>query len=125
MNTHPLIQDCTKVTGLSSTQVAGAIGLVLSKLQENIPQADFQKIKSSIPDVQNLIQQAPPTKKGFLGNLAGSVGGDKAKLLMEVSQGLSKLGIPTSEQKPLAKALSASVEKHYPELQPVFEKLAG
>ena len=123
MNTHPLIQDCTEVTGLSSTQVAGAIGLVLSKLKENISPVDFQKIESSIPGVQDLIQQAPATKKGFLGKLAGSVGGDKAKLFMEVSQGLSKLGIPTSEQKPLANALSASVEKNYPELKPVFESL--
>jgi hypothetical protein len=69
-----------------------------------------------IPDAEALIKQAPEIKSGLLGGLANSLGGDKAKALLDINKGLSQLGIPTSKQKELADTLKNSVAKHYPDL---------
>lgn len=122
---HPLIQDCVSKTGLSADQVSGALGLVLTKLEEVLPPEDVQTVRTTIPDAGELMTLAPKARKGLLGKLAGSVGGDRARLLMELSRGLSGLGIPSSQHRPLADALTASVECHYPQLRPVFERITG
>ena len=125
MSQHPLLHDCMQDTGLQEQQVRSAIGLIITKLEHVLPKSDIETLRSTIPEVDGWKKEAPKPKKGFLGKLAGSVGGDRAKLLMEISQGLSTLGIPVSQQKPLAHSLADSLERHYPQLKPVFEKLAG
>ncbi len=122
---HPLLHDVVSKTGLTPAQVSGALGLVLTKLEEVLPQEDVQTVRQTIPDAGKLMALAPKARKGLLGKLAGSVGGDRARLLMELSQGLSRLGIPTSQHRTLADALTASVEQHYPQLRPVFERVTG
>jgi hypothetical protein len=71
------------------------------------------------------MQRAPAPKKSLFGGMAGAMGGEKAKRIAELSQGLSQIGIPVSKHRPLAHALAASAERHYPELKETFEQAIG
>jgi hypothetical protein len=116
MINHPIVQDLIKYAGLNETQAAGAVGLVLGQLRKYVQPGDFATLLKFIPDAEALIKQAPEIKSGLLGGLANSLGGDKAKALLDINKGLSQLGIPTSKQKELADTLKNSVAKHYPDL---------
>jgi hypothetical protein len=116
MINHPIVQDLIKYAGLNETQAAGAVGLVLGQLRKYVQPGDFATLLKFIPDAEALIKQAPEIKSGLLGGLANSLGGDKAKALLDINIGLSQLGIPTSKQKELADTLKNSVAKHYPDL---------
>lgn len=116
MLNHPIIQDLIKSENLTEKQATGALGLVLEQLKKHLPGSQFQLIANLIPDVQNLIAQAPDTSSGFLGGFANALGGEKGQILMTLSKGLGKLDIPLNQQKSIAQTLKASVEKHYPDL---------
>ena len=114
-----LIDEVVSVTGLPVPQVEGAVGLALTKLQELLSEADFQMVRTTLPEADRLISLAPAVKKGFLNYIAGN----RTGVLLELSQALRQLGIPTEKHKPLAKALGATVETQHPELVPLFEKI--
>lgn len=118
---NPLVQDLIKSLDLNEHQAAGAIGLVLSQLRKYLPLADFATLQKFMPDIENLIKQAPEVHASFLGGLANSLGGDKAKALLEINKGLNKLNIPTRKQKELADTLKSSVARHYPDLAALIE----
>lgn len=116
-----LVDDVVSATGLPVSQVEPAIGLALTKLKEVLDPSEFQRVIHAIPEADQWMHLAPAVKKGFLSYIAG----DKASILLELSQGLSQLGIPTAKQKPLAKALGVAMELHHPDLVPLYEKLKG
>ena len=119
---NPLIQELMTSAGLQSSQAEGVLGLILAKARELLSSGDFEQLRKVLPDVDTLLTKAPDTKGGgFLGSLAGSLGG-KAKLLHEMSQGLGKLNIPTDKAKPILAALQSGVSEHYPEATPLIQK---
>jgi len=116
MLNNPLVQDLIDSENLSESQAAGAVGLVLSQLRTYLEAAPFALIQKEIPDCDSLIAKAPTVKSSLLGGLANSLGGKKAKALMELNKGLHSLGIPTDRQRSLGETLKRSVETHYPDL---------
>lgn len=116
MINHPLVQDLITSAGLTESQAAGAVGLVLSQLRKYLQADDFATVLKFIPDAEALMKKAPEIKAGLLGGLVGSLGGDKAKVLLDINKGLSQLGIPAARQRELADTLKNSVAKHYPNL---------
>lgn len=101
---------------LSEKQATGALGLALTQLRKYLQADQFEMIHQKIPECDELIAKAPAIKSGLLGSFANTLGNERAKMLMDLSKGLSSLGIPTHKQKDLGKVLKSSVEKHYPEL---------
>jgi|GEM_PF-2560080 len=113
---NPLLKDLIASHNLSEAQATGALGLVLSQLRKHIQADQFAMIQKAIPGCDELIANAPIIKSGLFGGLASSLGNDKAKALMDLSKGLSSLGVPVGKQKDLAQSLKSSVAKHYPDL---------
>ncbi|MEX2607870.1 MAG: DUF2780 domain-containing protein [Kiritimatiellia bacterium] len=121
--TNPLVNDCMNELNLTAEQAQGAVGLVLTQLKKRLSDADYKILEASLPNTGEIITQAPKSRHTFLSALAGPLGGDKGKLLMELRQGLQDLDIPTDLHRPLADTLKTSFETHYPELQSLVEKL--
>jgi hypothetical protein len=119
---NPILSELISSAGLQLPQAEGVVGLILQKLKTVLSGADFQSVLSTIPDASSLLSKAPATGGGLLGGLAGSLGGGKAKLLFELTQGLSKLNIPTDKAKPILDALKTAVAKHYPAIEPILKK---
>lgn len=113
---HPIIRDLMNSENLSEAQATGALGLVLSQLGKYLPADKFALIQTFIPNCGDLVNKAPAIKSGLLGGLANTLGNEKAKMLMDLSKGLTSLGIPAGKQKGIAQTLKSSVEKHYPDL---------
>ncbi|MDA3874287.1 MAG: DUF2780 domain-containing protein [Kiritimatiellae bacterium] len=121
--TNPLVDDCITSLNLTLEQARGALGLVLKQLQKRLSDVDFKTLEATLPNTREILAQAPETRHTFLSGLAGPLGGDKGKLLVDLRQGLQDLDIPTDLHRPLADTLKTSFETHYPELQSLVEKV--
>jgi uncharacterized protein (DUF2267 family) len=108
---------------LTPKQAQGTVGLVLRQLKKRLSDADYKTLEASLPNTGEMIAQAPESRHTFLSALAGPLGGEKGKLLMELRQGLQGLDIPTDLHRPLADTLKTSFETHYPDLQFLVEKV--
>lgn len=89
-----LIQQLTKQLGIDAGQAAGGAGL-LFKLAQSRLGGDFSMITTALPDVANLIKQAPESGGAakLLGGLASSLGGKNAGDLATLASGFSKLNL--------------------------------
>ncbi len=121
--TNPLVTDCINELNLTQDQAQGALGLLLTQLKKHLSETDFRTVESTLPNCQEMMAKAPKSRHSFLSGLASSLGGDKGKLLMDLRQGLQDLNIPNDLHRPLAETLKTSFETHYPELQPLVEKM--
>ncbi|MDF3130820.1 DUF2780 domain-containing protein [Kiritimatiellaeota bacterium B1221] len=118
---NPLLKDLINKENLSEGQASGALGLVLAQLRKYLQADQFARLQKFIPGCDELIANAPDIKSGLLGGLAGNLGGGKAKALLDLSKGLSGLGISADKQKGIANTLKESVEKHYPDLASLID----
>ena len=107
---------------LSPDQARGVLGVLLRKLRERLPPADYQRVAELVSSPETCLRQAPKTGGGLLGGLA-SLGGEKARLLMEMNQALSALGIPASRARRIGETLRSHVESRHPDLLPIFQGL--
>ncbi len=74
-----LIARVTQALGIDAGVAQQAIGLVLSFLQKQAPEADFSKILEALPGAQNAIDAAPTdVGGGLMGALGGLMGGGGA-----------------------------------------------
>lgn len=118
---NPILKDLINLENLSEGQAAGALGLVLAQLRKYLQADQFALLQKVIPNCDELIAAAPEVKAGLLGGLANTLGGEKAKALLDLNKGLGKLGLSTEKQKSMAATLKDSVEKHYPELASLID----
>ena len=120
----PLVHHLQTDAGLTPTQAEGVLGMILAQLRKLLDSDDYLKVQNAIQDAENLIQRAPDLRGGgLLGGLAGSLGGGRAKALVELGQGMKTLRIPSTQQRRLVDALKQGVEAHHPDLLPLIEKL--
>ena len=92
------IQLLTKQLGLSTTDGQSATGNILKLVQSHLDPALFAEISAKLPGVQGLISDAEGSAKegglmGSLTSLAGSLLGDKAKGIADVTAALTKAGV--------------------------------
>ena len=92
------IQLLTKQLGLSTTDGQSATGNILKLIQSHLDPALFAQISEKLPGVQGLISDAEGSAKegglmGSLTSLAGSLLGDKAKGIADVTAALTKAGV--------------------------------
>jgi len=121
----PLLHHLENEANLTPSQAEGVLGMVLVQLEKLLSPADFATVRDTLPDTDRLMRHAPAMGGGLLGGLAGSLGGGKAKLLMELNQGMRKLRIPASDNRRVADALNHGVRKHHPDLVPLIEKMTA
>lgn len=122
-NPHPVIRDCAETTGISPQKVEQAVGIALRELEHSSGTSLLREILDRIPEARLWMSSSPRPKKSLLGGLAGAVGGQQSRMIAELSQGLRRIGIPVSEHRALAKALSDAAEKQAPELKDAFERM--
>ena len=92
------IQLLTKQLGLSTTDGQSATGNILKLVQSHLDPALFAEISAKLPGVQGLISDAEGSANegglmGSLTSLAGSLLGDKAKGIADVTAALTKAGV--------------------------------
>ena len=92
------IQLLTKQLGLSTTDGQSATGNILKLIQSHLDPALFAQISEKLPGVQGLISDAEGSANegglmGSLTSLAGSLLGDKAKGIADVTEALTKAGV--------------------------------
>ena len=92
------IQLLTKQLGLSTTDGQSATGNILKLVQSHLDPALFAEISAKLPGVQGLISDAEGSASegglmGSLASLAGSLLGDKAKGIADVTAALTKAGV--------------------------------
>ena len=92
------IQLLTKQLGLSTTDGQSATGNILKLIQSHLDPALFAQISENLPGVQGLISDAEGSANegglmGSLTSLAGSLLGDKAKGIADVTAALTKAGV--------------------------------
>jgi hypothetical protein len=92
------IQLLTKQLGLSTTDGQSATGSILKLIQSHLDPALFAQISEKLPGVQGLISDAEGSANegglmGSLTSLAGSLLGDKAKGIADVTAALTKAGV--------------------------------
>jgi hypothetical protein len=89
-----LIARVTGALGIDAGVAQQAIGLVLSFLQKQAPEADFGKILEALPGAQEAIDAAPAESGGgLMGALGGLMGGGGAGGLMGLAGQLQGLGL--------------------------------
>ena len=119
MPNSDLLQALIDEADLTPRQAQGLLGVLLRKLKEKLSPADYQQVVDIVPDPENCIEAAPKTGGGFLGGLAG-LGGEKAKLLLEMNQAFRALGIPADRAQTIGETLQAHVEARHPDLVAIF-----
>jgi hypothetical protein len=92
------IQLLTKQLGLSTTDGQSATGNILKLIQSHLDPALFAQISEKLPGVQGLISDAEGSANEgglmvSLTSLAGSLLGDKAKGIADVTAALTKAGV--------------------------------
>jgi uncharacterized protein (DUF2267 family) len=116
MTPDPLIQDLCSRAGLRPEQARGVVGVLLNKLKERLPAAEFASIQNQFPGAEDWMRAAPrlpPLKTGgFM--LPAMV---KAQLLLQMNQALKALDIPTSAASTLGQVLKDSIRTHHPDLE--------
>jgi hypothetical protein len=110
--------------GLSPVQARGVLGVLLRKLRDRLSAPEFDRVAAIVPEPADCLRAAPKTGGGLLGGLA-ALGGEKARLLMEMNQALGALGIPPSRARTIGETLKTHVETRHPDLVPLFRDLLG
>ncbi len=120
---NPLVDDLVSALGLTPTQATGVVGLLLAQLQKRLSRADFQQIREAMPDTDLLLTHAPTVGGGgVLGGIA-ALGGDRARLLLELNQGLNTLHIPAHQARAIGDTLVESLRRHDPTIEPLLRQL--
>ncbi|MFN3889028.1 MAG: DUF2780 domain-containing protein [Beijerinckiaceae bacterium] len=87
-----LIARVTQALGIDAGVAQQAIGLILSFLQKQAPDADFAKLLQALPGAQQAIDAAPSESGGgLMGALGGLMGGGGG--LMGLAGQLQGLGL--------------------------------
>ena len=93
-----LIARVTQALGIDAGVAQQAIGLVLSFLQKQAPEADFGKIMDALPGAQDAMDAAPAEAGGgLMGALGGLMGGGGSGGLMGLAGQLQGLGLGMGE----------------------------
>jgi len=90
-----LLSMLTSQLGISEEQAAGGTGMLMGLAKEKLG-GDFSQISDAIPEVSEMIDQAPSSGGGLMGSiggLAGGLGGGKVGNLLSLGSGFSKLGM--------------------------------
>lgn len=89
-----LIQQLTAQLGIQEDQAKGGAGLLFKLAQEKLG-GDFAKVTEVLPEVKNLIGQAPSEggASKLLGGLASSLGAKGVGDLATLAGGFSKLNL--------------------------------
>lgn len=119
MSDPTLVDALVRDARLTPEQARGVLGVLLRKLRQQVSPADYRQVAAIVPDPDACLAAAPKTGGGLLGGLA-SLGGEKARLLLEMNQALSALGIPAARARLLGETLRTHVETHHPGLVPLF-----
>lgn len=115
-----LVQDVR----LTPEQARGVLGVLLRKLRDRVSAEDYRRMAAIVPDPETCLAAAPKTGGGLLGGLA-ALGGEKARLLVEMNQALSALDIPADKARLIGDSLRAHVETRHPDLVPLFRRQLG
>ena len=96
-----LIDQLTKGLGVTEAQAKGGAGLLFKQAKQKLGGADFSKVSTAVPGVDDLISAAPAGGgggSGILGKLSSLFGGNKGGLgsLAGLAGGFSKLGLDSS-----------------------------
>lgn len=122
METDPILQSLRDELGLTLGQAQGVVGVLLVKLREKLPPADFYSFLQAFPDANDWMKLAPPLpplKKG--GFMLPAL--EKAQLLLQMNQALNALQIPSSKAQQIGRVLTDSIRAHHPHLEDVVRQL--
>jgi len=88
-----IIQEIVKQVGVSESQAKGGAGLLFKLAKDKLSGADFSSLAKSIPQMNDLIKQAPAPSgaAGMLGSLAKSLGAGDLGSLAGMASSLSSL----------------------------------
>ena len=106
-----LVARVIQATGLSPDVAQKALGIILSFLQKEGPQAEVQQLIASIPGAQALVD-APPAAGGggLLGGMMNMMGGGGG--VMALGSQLMGAGVSMGQMQPLGKTLFAYGREH-------------
>jgi hypothetical protein len=122
MSEPDLVEMLCLDAGLRQPQAEGVLGFLLQNLQTRLSPDAYDAVAAIIPNPEHCLECAPAPGGGLLGGLA-SLGGEKARLLMEMNQALNALNIPNTRARIIGECLQEFVETHHPQLLPVFKDL--
>lgn len=99
-----LIKMLTEQAGVDESQARGGAGLIFSKLKDQLGGGDLDQLRSLVPGMDALADEAPEAEAESSGGLMGMLGGAASKLglenlgnLADLGAGFSKLGISTDK----------------------------
>lgn len=92
------IQLITKQMGISAADSKSATGNILKLIKDHLDEKTFARISDKLPDVQALVSgsENAPSSGGLMGSLsslAGSMLGEKARGIADITAALTKAGI--------------------------------
>jgi len=92
------IQLITKQMGISAADRKSATGNILKLIKDHLDEKTFARISDKLPDVQALVSgsENAPSSGGLMGSLsslAGSMLGEKARGIADITAALTKAGI--------------------------------
>lgn len=96
-----LLELLTQNLGVSQEQAQGGAGLLFKLAKDKLNDADFKKVATAVPGVDELLKAAPSSGGGLMGALgmiASTFGGSAGKLggLASLASGFSKLDLDSS-----------------------------
>ncbi len=76
LSSHPLVQQLTRQLGVAPEQAAGGAGLLFQSAKQRMSPEQFQALKQSVPEVDQLMAAAPQVDQtaSGLSSLMGSAG---------------------------------------------------
>ena len=125
---NELMDVLMKQVGLDTVQAKGVLGMILKVMSDKLGDGTFDQVRQILPGADAAIAAAPRVGGGLggmLGGIAGSFGGEKAMVLLQLTDGLRKLNIPTSKGEDIVLALKEGVNKHHADLLPLIQKVLG
>ncbi|MDP2357093.1 MAG: DUF2267 domain-containing protein [Beijerinckiaceae bacterium] len=123
-----LIARVTGALGIDAGVAQKAIGLVLSFLQKQAPEAEFAKLLEALPGAQDAMDVAPgQTGGGLMGALGGLMGGAGAGGLMGLASQLQGLGLGMTDIQGLGEQFFTYAKEHAGEetVQQVASSIPG
>lgn len=123
-----LIARVTGALGIDAGVAQQAIGLVLSFLQKQAPEAEFGKILEALPGAQDAMDVAPSEAGGgLMGALGGLMGGGGAGGLMGLAGQLQGLGLGMTDIQGLGEQFFTYAKEQAGEetVQQVASKIPG
>ena len=114
-----IVEDIMKQLGVTQEQAEGGLGLIFKMAQEKLG-PEFSQVAQVIPNVNQLIGQAPSEEggdeagggglMGMLGGLADKLGVGGLGKLVELVSGFKKLGLDAETLQKYVKVVLAFIE---------------